>query len=118
VKEARLTSEQIATIAEPLKLHHPEWADIFGEIAVVVDRSNKAYGDSFRLSAEFLKILWPDGVPSESYADMLAIIRVFDKMKRIATMKDAFGESPARDIAGYGGLLYREHIASEKVGER
>lgn len=37
---------------------------------------------------------------------MLAIVRVFDKMMRIATDKDAFGEDPWRDIAGYAILLH------------
>ena len=36
--------------------------------------------------------------------DMLAITRVIDKLFRIATKKDAFGESPWRDICGYAIL--------------
>jgi len=35
---------------------------------------------------------------------MLAMIRVIDKLFRIATKKDAFGESPWRDICGYSIL--------------
>jgi hypothetical protein len=35
---------------------------------------------------------------------MLAITRILDKLFRIATRKDAFGESPFKDIAGYGIL--------------
>ncbi len=35
---------------------------------------------------------------------MLAITRIIDKLFRIATKKDAFGESPFKDIAGYGIL--------------
>ena len=35
---------------------------------------------------------------------MLAITRIVDKLFRIATKKDAFGESPFKDIAGYGIL--------------
>lgn len=35
---------------------------------------------------------------------MLAITRIVDKLFRIATDKDAFGESPFKDIAGYGIL--------------
>lgn len=118
MKEARPSAGQIEAIAKTLSLHNPEWAEIFGEVAVVVDQSNKAYGDSFRRSSDFLKLLWPDGVPPEQYADMLAIIRIFDKLMRIASSRGAFGESPARDIAGYGGLLYREHIAADRVEER
>jgi hypothetical protein len=118
MKELRLTEEQRTTIATALELYNPDWGEIFGEVAVVVDRSNKAYGDAFHMSAAFLKLLWPEGVPPEQYADMLAIIRIFDKLMRIASSRGAFGESPARDIAGYGGLLYREHLMSDRVGER
>lgn len=118
MKEARPSVEQIDTIAKVLEIENPEWVEIFGEVAVVVDRSNKAYGDSFRVSTDFLRLLWPDGVPPEQYGDMLAIIRMFDKMKRIASNRDAFGESPARDIAGYAGLLYREHCVADRVRER
>lgn len=35
---------------------------------------------------------------------MLCLVRILDKMFRIATDKDALGESPYRDIAGYGIL--------------
>ena len=35
---------------------------------------------------------------------MLTIVRIVDKLFRITNQKDAFGESPYRDIAGYGLL--------------
>jgi len=35
---------------------------------------------------------------------MLAITRVLDKLFRLATRKDAFGESPWNDICGYAIL--------------
>lgn len=35
---------------------------------------------------------------------VLITVRIFDKLKRIATDRDALGESPYRDIAGYGIL--------------
>jgi hypothetical protein len=35
---------------------------------------------------------------------MLAITRIVDKLFRIATKKDALGENPFKDIAGYGIL--------------
>ncbi|MFH2028638.1 MAG: hypothetical protein ABIJ08_05840, partial [Nanoarchaeota archaeon] len=70
------------------------------EIAKVVKEKNIAYGDSFVKSGEILNILYPDGVKPEQYGDMLAIVRVIDKMFRIATDKNAFGESPWKDING------------------
>jgi hypothetical protein len=74
------------------------------EIGKLVDQKNTAYGDSFKKSEQILKILYPDGVHPEQYQDMLAITRILDKLFRIATSKDAFGESPFKDIAGYGIL--------------
>ena len=73
-------------------------------IGALVEEKNIAYGDSFSRSKEIIKILYPDGVKPEQYTDMLAITRVIDKLFRIATKKDAFGESPWRDICGYAIL--------------
>ena len=65
---------------------------------------NAAYGDSFFQSGELLKLLYPDGVNVDQYQDLLAIARILDKLFRIARHKNAFDESPYRDIAGYGIL--------------
>lgn len=81
-----------------------DYSELGQEIGELVEEKNEAYGDSFAVSGEFLKLLWPDGIPVEDYSDALALVRIFDKCKRIATRKDAFGESPYRDIAGYGLL--------------
>jgi hypothetical protein len=78
--------------------------DIGSEIGSLVDEKNAAYGSSFSRSEEILKVLFPDGVKPEQYTDLLAITRVLDKLFRIANKKDAFGESPWRDIAGYAIL--------------
>ena len=45
-----------------------------------------------------------DGIQPDSYDDALAITRVIDKLFRLATRKDAFGESPWKDICGYALL--------------
>ena len=77
-------------------------------IGRLVDKKNLAYGDAFNKAGDFLKILYPNGVKPEQYGDMLAIVRVFDKLMRIANRKEAFGENPWRDIAGYGILKSKE----------
>lgn len=74
------------------------------EIGKLVEEKNTAYGSSFEKSEQILKVLYPDGIKPEQYRDMLAITRIVDKLFRIATKKDAFGESPFKDIAGYGIL--------------
>lgn len=73
-------------------------------IGQITAEKNLAYGDSAGTSEQMLKLLWPDGVPQESYTDMLLLVRIWDKMKRIATDKDALGESPFLDIGGYAVL--------------
>lgn len=74
------------------------------EIGALVDEKNTAYGDSFAKSGEFLKLLFPDGIRPDQYKDALCLVRIFDKQMRIATDKNAFGESPYGDISGYGLL--------------
>jgi hypothetical protein len=74
------------------------------EVGKLVDEKNEAYGSSFEKSEQILKVLYPDGIKPEQYKDMLAITRIVDKLFRIATKKDAFGENPFKDIAGYGIL--------------
>jgi len=74
------------------------------EIGQLVKEKNEAYGNSFAKSEEMLKILYPDGIPEDSYEDVLLLARIFDKMMRIANQKEAFDEDPYKDIAGYGIL--------------
>jgi hypothetical protein len=82
---------------------------LIGEaIGQLVDEKNQAYGDSFNKAGDFLKILYPNGVSPEQYGDMLGIVRVFDKLMRIATNKDALGENPWKDIGGYAILKSEE----------
>lgn len=85
------------------------------DLGKLVGEKNKAYGDSFHRAGEFLRILYPDGIKPEQYTDVLCIVRIFDKLKRIATDKDALGESPYRDIGGYA-LLGLEHSERQNQG--
>jgi hypothetical protein len=75
------------------------------EIGALVEEKNAAYGSSFEKCGEFLRLLYPDGLKPEQYKDALALVRIFDKQMRIATAKDALGENPYKDIAGYGILM-------------
>ncbi len=96
-----------------------DYSSIGAEIGKLVKDKNAAYGDSFHHSAFILKVLFPNRLRPEQYPDLLAIVRVLDKLFRIATDKDAFGENPWRDIAGYAMLmcaLERRHGDSGKGG--
>lgn len=91
------------------------YAELGAEIGQLVQQKNQAYGDSFSRSGDVLKILFPQGIAVEQYIDALAIVRVVDKLFRIATQKDAFGESPWRDIVGYGILGIQNHEQSRNL---
>lgn len=80
------------------------YAHIGQVIGTVVEGKQKAYGDSFGKAGQVLAILYPDGIPVWKFDDALAIVRVVDKLFRVATDKDAYGESPWSDIAGYALL--------------
>lgn len=81
-----------------------KYQELGDQIGALVDDKNAAYGDAFSKCGEFLKLLFPNGIKPEQYSDALCLVRVFDKQMMIATRKDAFGESPYKDIAGYGLL--------------
>ena len=102
---------QMAVQEKPYKPLHkedmfnpPTFASLAADIAKVVEEKQAAYGDSFGKSGLILKILYPDGIKVDQYDDMLCIVRIVDKLFRVATDKDAFGESPYRDLAGYSLL--------------
>lgn len=91
------------------------FAELGTEIGELVERKNAAYGSSFAVAGEFLALLYPNGLRSAQYADALLLVRIFDKQMRIATDRDALGESPYADISGYGILgahMHQERKAS------
>lgn len=76
--------------------------DITKKLGTLVCQKNTAYGNSVDTSTVIMKELYPDGIPVEKYRDALLVVRILDKLGRIATNKDAFQENPFLDIAGYG----------------
>lgn len=89
---------------EALDEEKMKYQDKGAEIGALVERKNETYGNSFTKSQEIIKILYPHTIEPSQYEDMLALLRIIDKMFRIATQKDAFGENPWQDIAGYALL--------------
>ena len=92
------------------------YTDIAARIGDIVERKNAAYGDSFAKAGPFLRLLYPDGLRPGQFDDALAIVRIFDKLQRIAAGGDHFGESPYDDIAGYGilGIAMREQRGNQQ----
>lgn len=102
-------SSQDAQLCYSSKMTKKTYKQIGEEIGSLVDKKNAAYGSSFAECHKILSVLYPSGIKPEQYTDALAIIRVIDKLFRIANNKDAFGESPWNDIAGYAILGIANH---------
>ena len=83
------------------------------EIGRLVDAKNRAYGDSFRKMGQILRIIRPQGFADTALDDLLAVVRILDKVFRILTHRDAMFENPWMDIAGYAILRCRQ-IEDEK----
>jgi hypothetical protein len=74
------------------------------KVGALVDKKQEAYGNSFGRAGNVLWELYPEGIKPNQYDDALAIVRIIDKLFRIANKKDAFGEDPYSDIVGYSLL--------------
>ena len=80
------------------------YRDTASKIADTVIIKQAAYGDAFGKSGKILSILYPEGISPRKMVDALTVVRVIDKLFRIATDKDALGEDPWRDITAYSLL--------------
>ena len=81
-----------------------------GEIGSLLNSKQKAYGNAFGQSGKIMRLLYPKGISPEAMEDSLTLVRIIDKMFRIANNKNAYGENPFMDIAGYAILA----VAKEK----
>jgi hypothetical protein len=84
------------------------YEEIGSQLGSLITEKQLAYGDSYGKSGEVLKQLFPNGIPPKSYTDALAIVRIVDKLFRIATDPTWGGESPWKDIAGYALLRFAD----------
>lgn len=71
------------------------------QLGELVERKNAVYGNSVERSAEILRVLYPAGVAPVDYKDMLLVVRIIDKLARIA---NGARQDSYIDIAGYGLL--------------
>lgn len=87
------------------------------KIGALVESKQLQYGDSVGKCGAILLALYPDGVRPDQYADLLLIVRMLDKIARLANRgadgKDRGGESPYSDLAGYALLgLRKDEVGS------
>lgn len=95
------TNEQVAAhTARGISNYHADAIDL----ANLIVEKQKSYGNSVVTSPQAFELLYPNGIPVEKYGDALTLVRIWDKMMRIANNKDAFNEDPYNDIAGYALL--------------
>lgn len=89
------------------------------EIGHLVAEKQRQYGDSISRSEAILLVLYPEGIRPDQYTDALLVVRIADKLCRIsergADGADLGGESPFRDLAGYGilGTIKDEAVIDE-----
>ncbi len=88
--------------------------NIASDLARLLTAKNDAYGNAFDKTTQILELLYPKGIPLSSYKDVHVIIRMLDKLSRIARDNDPFGESPYQDIAGYSLLALKTHLDNQE----
>jgi hypothetical protein len=93
------------------------FTELANGIGQLVEEKNKAYGSAFDKAGDFLRVLYPDGIKPEQYKDMLCIVRVFDKLMRIATSYEGTEEKKVdaySDLMGYGLLGLRASLEEQE----
>jgi hypothetical protein len=90
------------------------YEEIGQRIGRLVADKQKAYGNSYGNSGKILEILFPNGIRRDQYQEVLAIVRVVDKLFRLANDPTFGNESPWQDVMGYGLL----RLASWEQGQK
>jgi len=90
------------------------------DVVSIVKEKNREYGSAFQKVSHILSILFPNGIPTNKYHDVAILIRVLDKICRIASANDKDVKKDAwLDITGYGLLRLSEGdlngVESERV---
>jgi len=87
------------------------YVQLCAKLGPLLDTKAVAYGDSAANAGRMLELLYPKGVATHQYRDALLVVRILDKLSRIAQRgadgKDKGGESPWQDIAGYGVIGWK-----------
>ena len=106
-------------IRTPMKREYPredagstatlgDFLSIGEELGQMLASKNRKYGDSYARMAHVLPMFYPDGVPGDHLLDAVFILRIIDKLMRIASAQGDDEEDPVKDIAGYAMLRMRE----------
>lgn len=91
-----------------METHLSRFESLGLEVGKLVTEKDAVYGNSFGTAPAILALLYPDGVRVEQYADLLTVVRMLDKLKRVATARADDPEDAWRDLAGYAILRLAE----------
>ncbi len=79
------------------------------DVAVIVEEKNREYGSAFKKVSHILSILFPNGIPQKKYHDVAILVRVLDKVCRIANANEVGVRKDAwLDICGYALICLSE----------
>jgi hypothetical protein len=94
------------------------YEDIAVKIAALVEQKQEAYGDAFGKITKILRVLYPYGITPSEYQNLGLVIRILDKLARIAEHNgdDPMQEDSWRDICGYS-ILAQASKPEDKDGE-
>lgn len=90
---------------EKVRPSEMDYEQLGAEIGRLVNMKNAQYGNSFSTAPHILALLYPEGVPVARYDSLLAVARILDKLKRVATQDPTDTEDHWRDVAGYAMLM-------------
>jgi len=85
-----------------------DFLSLANELGNMLADKNRQYGDSYARMAHVLPMFYPDGVPPDQLLDAVFILRIVDKLMRIASAQGDDQEDPVLDLCGYGILRLRE----------
>lgn len=86
---------------------------VIQELQETLLSKRKSYGNSFNDAPSILLKLYPNGITADSYEDLLTIVRILDKLYRIANKADT--EDPWKDIAGYAILALEKTKSAQQT---
>jgi len=98
-------------MSQPMKNKDDIFMQLATDLGKLLAEKNLAYGDAFSKTTQILTLLYPNGIKVEQYKDVHVLVRMLDKMSRIAQDNDPMGESPYKDLAGYAILAQANLIA-------
>lgn len=73
-------------------------------VAELVLQKQKEYGNGVLRSNRMMLQLFPDGIPAAKYRDAFTLVRLMDKISKIAADENSATGEPWRDIAAYSLL--------------